>query len=156
MAELKNSEKNLTIEINLNNNNLLDFDINRSDYENWIPFYLSVNMPNKSIVIDDNVKATMTFFELKNLIQGLENVLVYLERQENYIYDYNNSESFFELKLEVIPEDGVIETEIWVNIGSLTKGEFFGYDEGVRLITSKEELKKFLADIKCEMLEIIG
>lgn len=82
------------------------------------------------------------------MLNGIEHVLVYLERRKKCIYTFNSSESFFEFKLEVIPEDSVIEIELWINVGSQTMGKISGFDEGVRFVTNKEELNNFLREFK--------
>ncbi len=63
-------------------------------------------------------------------------------------YTFNSSESFFELRLEAIPEDNVIEIELWINLGSQTNGKISGFDEGVRFVTRKEELNDFFKGFK--------
>lgn len=156
MADIINLEKNLKFEICFQRNDMYDYNPERSDYENWIPFTLGLNLPNRHIRIEENTKATMTICEIKNLICGIDNVLVHMESGENCVYTFNSSESFFELKLDVIPEDNVIEIELWINIGSQTRGKIFGFDEGVRFITYKDELNNFFEDFKENFLEVTG
>lgn len=98
----------------------------------------------------------MTIFEIKKLIYGIDNVLAHVESRENGVYTFNSSESFFELKLEVIPEDNVIEIELWINVGIQTKGKYSGFDEGVRFVISKDELNNFFEDFKENYFEVTG
>lgn len=147
MAKIVNLEGNLEFEIWLKRNDMLDYN-SKSDYENWIPFTLCLILPDRISRIEESVKAAMTAFEIKNLLNGIEHVLVHLERRKKCIYTFNSSESFFELKLEVIPEDSVIEIELWINVGSQTMGKISGFDEGVRFVTNKEELNNFLREFK--------
>ena len=99
-------------------------------------------------MIEEKAKAAMTIYEIKNLMYGIENVLFHLASRENYIFTFHSSESFFELRLEVIPEDNAIEIELWINLGNQTKGKISGFDEGVRFITNRDELNGFFADLK--------
>lgn len=155
MANITNLEKNLEFELQLKND-MLDYDSQRSDYENWVLFTLYLDLPNRRSAIEENVKATMSVFEIKNMIHGIENVLAHLECPESYIYTFNSSESFFELKLEVIPEDEAIEIELWINTGNQTNGDIYGFDEGVRFITSEDELKNFFRDLQRNFMQIIN
>lgn len=154
LAKVKDLEGNLEFEIWLIKNEMLDYNLKRSDYENWIPFTLRLNLPNRVSLIEEDAKATMTIFEIENMIHGIENVLGHLECREKCIYTFNSSESFFELKLEAIPEDNVIEIELWINVGSQTKGKIYGFDEGVRFIISKDELYNFSRIFKENYSEI--
>lgn len=155
LANILNLERNLKFEICLEENDMFDYRPERCDYENWIPFTLHLNLPNRCSMIDESTKATMTVFEIKKLIKGIENVLIHLENQKNCIYSFNCSESFFDLKLETILEDNVIEIELWINVGNQTNGMIHGYDDGVRFVTGIDELNKFLRDFKKEFYELI-
>lgn len=156
MANIINLEENLEFEICFKRNDMFDYNPERSDYENWVPFTLGLNLPNRHSRIEENAKATMTIFEIKKLIYGIENVLAYMESRENCLYTFNSSESFFELKLEVIPEDNVIEIELWINVGIQTKGKYSGFDEGVRFVISKDKLNNFFEDFKENYFEVTG
>ena len=63
---------------------------------------------------------------------------------------------FFELNVESITEDNVIEFELWINIGNQTGGKIYGFDEGVRFISTKKELDNFLVDLKKDFIKIIN
>lgn len=151
LAYIKNLENNLSLEISFKRNEMFDYNPQRDDYENWIPFILCLTLPRKSSVIDEDANATMTVYEIKNLINGIEEVLEKLNAPNNYTYEFYSSEGFFGLELETIPEDNVIEVELWINTGSQTKGEVYGYDEGVRFVSDGKGLNDFLVGIKQEM-----
>lgn len=151
MAFIINLEKNLRLEIRFKENQLFDYDVQRTDYENWIPFTLGLTLPKRSIIIDDAANATMTVYEINNLIHGIESILEKLERQSDSTYEFYSSESFFGLKFEIIPEDVVVEVELWINVGNQTKGKVYGYDEGVRFVSSDKMLMDFLIGIKQEI-----
>ncbi len=154
MANIINQEGNLELEISLNENDMLDYKFERSDYENWIPFTLCLNIPDRCSTIGENAKATLTIFEIENLIQGIKDILVYFENQKKYIYAFSSCENFFELKLETIPMDNVIEIELWINVSNQTKGEIYGFDEGVRFVTDKSGLSQFFKGFKNNYLKI--
>ena len=105
-------------------------------------------------IIGEDIKATVTLYEIKDFIQGLERVLEYLDAQENYIYEFNSSESFFGIRLEIIPEDNIVEIELWINVGNQSQGEICGFDEGVRFVSNKKEISKFLVGLKQELYNI--
>ena len=73
LAKVKDLEGNLEFEIWLIKNEMLDYNPKRSDYENWIPFTLRLNLPNRVSLIEEDAKATMTIFEIENMIHGIEN-----------------------------------------------------------------------------------
>lgn len=154
MAKIKNLEENIELSICLIDSSDLDYSPQRSDYENWIPFFLKLKLPNRCSIIGENIKATVTLYEIKDFIQGLERVLEYLDAQENYIYEFNSSESFFGIRLEIIPEDNIVEIELWINVGNQSQGEICGFDEGVRFVSNKKEISEFLVGLKQELYNI--
>lgn len=156
MADILNLEGNLKFSICLVVNNMLDYESERSDSENWMPFTLRLNLPHRCSEIAENAKATMTIFEVKHLIKGIESVLSHLKLGEKRTYIFNSSESFFDLRVEAIPEDYVIEIELWVNVGNQTKGKISGYDEGVRFVVAAKTLDEFLKEFKSNFSEIMN
>ena len=59
-----------------------------------------------------------------------------------------SSESFSEFAFTTIPEDNVIEMEVWINMGTKSNGKFFGYDEGVKFIINSSDLNEFRLALK--------
>ena len=156
MACAKNLEGNIELSISFGKYKMYDCDAQRSDYENWIPFALRIILPERCCEIDIEDGATVTVYEAKKLIYELENIVKALESEEKYVYEYCNSESYFELNLEVLPDEEVIEVELWINRGLQSKGEIFGYDEGFRFILNRHEMCRFYRDIRNEIISIIG
>ena len=154
LASIKNLEKNLIMSLNLMTSQMLDYNPQRSDYENWISFTLILNSPDKNYKIDEIEKGEMTVFETKNLLNGIKNLLNHLENNKRFIYKFNSSEAFFDLELEGIPEDDLIEIILWINIGSQTQGKLYGFDKGVRFATDKESLGTFLSEINEDYLNL--
>lgn len=155
MASIINLEENIEIDLYLKKNDMFDYSSERSDKENWIPFVLLIKLPDRNCMIGEDVKAAMTVFEIKKLICGFENILEHLECCECFSYKFCSSESYFELKLEVIPEDDVIEMEVWINVGSQTGGKIFGFDEGIRFVVDKRHLTDFCRNFKKNYIEIM-
>ena len=151
MAHITNLENNLRLELSFIKNYLFDYDSHKNDYEKWIPFKLSVTLPTRSIIIDEYASATLSVYEIRNFINGIEKILGEVVLQTNSTFEFYSGESFFEFKLEVVPEDMLIEVELWINVGNQTKGNIYGYDEGVRFATSAKLLRAFLIGIKKEL-----
>ena len=70
MAVLYSQERNIKVSIEICHNQNYDVLENRTDYENWIPFTLRLNLPNRVSLIEEDAKATMTIFEIENMIHG--------------------------------------------------------------------------------------
>lgn len=155
MAKIVNLEGNLKFQLNLRNVKEFDYDPQKSDYESWLSFVLSLELPNRYSSIEKDDRATMTIFEIKNLIWGIEKILEALKEKIHYFYEFNCSEAYFQLKFEVLPEDEVVEVELWLNAGSRTKGKICGFDEGVRFIINNKTLDDFLDDFVTEFRVII-
>ncbi len=97
----------------------------------------------------------MTVYEINKLISGFESILQNLQQQKETIFKFYSTEAFFELKLETVPEDNVIEMEIWINVGNQTNGRLYGYDEGIRFISEEKSIIQFLTDIRQEFADIL-
>ena len=97
----------------------------------------------------------MTVYEINKLISGFESILQNLQQQKETIFKFYSTEAFFELKLETVPEDNVIEMEIWINVGNQTNGRLYGYDEGIRFISEEKTIIQFLTDIRQEFADIL-
>lgn len=156
MASITNLERNLELDISLKVGDMSDYYLQKNKYESWVPFTLCLYLPDRHSMIREDINAEMTVFEIEHLVCGIKDVLAHLERQENYVYVYNSSESYFELKLEVISEDNVVEVEVWINVGNQTNGKIFGFDEGARFITDKVELAVFLEKFTKDLSAIKG
>ncbi|GKI16242.1 hypothetical protein CE91St44_27270 [Oscillospiraceae bacterium] len=156
MAYIKNSDGNLKLEIEFLSNDMLNYNPQKSNCENWIPFTLGLFLPKRHKKIEEAAKATMTVYEIQEFLQKLEEALEQLNRQNHFSNSFCSSEAFFEIKLETLPEDSVVEIEVWINVGNQTKGEIYGYDEGVRFVCGTKELFEFIAQLKNDFSDIIN
>ena len=156
LASIINLEGNLKFELCFLRNDMFDYRPERSNFENWVPFILCLNLPNRYTIIGESSKAIMTIFEVDKLINGVKSVLSHVKTRKNGIYMFNSSEGYFELKLETIPVDNVIEFELWINVGIQTKGEIYGYDEGVRFVTGTNALNRFITDLQKNYIDVMN
>ena len=134
---------------------MLEINNIKSDKEKWIPFIMSLHSPTKVSEISEESRATMTFYEINNLINGIDIILDCLKKQKKYSFNFCCIETFFEIRLENIIEDDVIEVEVWINLGPQTNGSIYGYDEGIRFVTSEKELDIFSNDLKENISRIV-
>lgn len=98
MANLENEERNISLSIDLINNKFLDVDLQREDYENWIPFILSLNLENESYNYSEASGAALTIYEIERLLSLIEEMI---EKKENNRviekYEFSSSECYFDL-----------------------------------------------------------
>lgn len=120
------------------------------DYETWIPFTLCLTLPDKKFKIVEDTRATLSVYEIRNLIKGIEKILENLEKGNKNIYEFCSIEFFFMMAMEVLPEDEVVEIEFWINVANQTNGKLYGYEEGVRFGSDKEDILSFLTELKKE------
>lgn len=151
MAKIYNVEENVHLEITLIKNEMYDYVCCRSDYENWIPFILNLEFPFREISISESNRATMTVYELKKLVCGIGVLLEKCHTNMNYIYEFYSSEGYFEIKFDALPEDSVVEVELWINTTAWTGGQFYGFDEGIKFTSDIESINVFYMDIKKEL-----
>lgn len=155
MAYIYNLEKNAYYKLEFINNEMLEINNIKSDKEKWIPFIMSLHSPTKVSEISEESRATMTFYEINNLINGIDIILDCLKKQKKYSFNFCCIETFFEIRLENIIEDDVVEVEVWINLGTQTNGSIYGYDEGIRFVTSERELDIFSNDLKENISRIV-
>lgn len=156
MAELINIEKNINCELCLLENHSIDYDVQRSEFENWIPFALRVTLPERFCVIGEDVNAMLTVYEIHNLLQGIEHIINCLGKGENVCYEFCSSENYFQIEFEFIPEDEVVMIELWINVGNQTKGKCYGYDEGVRFCCNVIIVSEFVSRLREEFGMVVN
>jgi hypothetical protein len=152
MANLENEERNISLSIDLINNKFLDVDLQREDYENWIPFILSLNLENESYNYSEASGAALTIYEIERLLSLIEEMI---EKKENNRviekYEFSSSECYFDLIFFDTFEVNLIYVEVWINIGSYTEGETFGYDKGFRFVVDLNSLGNFKNKINSQL-----
>lgn len=154
MAVLENDEKNVKLEICFIDIPEYHDEEQRDDFETWIPFILCLTLPDKKYNIEENIRAALSVYEIRNFIKGIESILENLEKGNQNIYEFWSIECFFQLKMEVLPEDDIVEIEFWINVANKTNGELYGYNEGVRFVSDKDDLTNFLVELKKEFEDI--
>lgn len=154
MAVLKNDVKNLTLEICFINVLEDIYEKTWDDYETWIPFTLCLTLPDKKFNIVEDTRATLSVYEIRNLIKGIEKILESLEKGNKNIYEFCSIEFFFMMTMEVLPEDEVVEIEFWINVANQTNGKLYGYEEGVRFGSDKKDILSFLIELKKEFEDV--
>lgn len=148
MAYLINLEGNVEFDLELGK----ELEIGNSDHETWIPGILKLSSETKNMEIGKEINFTLNVYEVKQLIEGINNLISCLEDKESCSFSFCNLESNFELKLDNILEDEVVEIELWINVANQTKGRISGYDEGIRFIADKEGVQKFADAINKDIL----
>jgi hypothetical protein len=155
MPILENCEKNIIFELNLTKNQYLDIN-NPSKYESWIPFVLKLLINGKVYAYSEEQCASFTCFEIENFLMKLENIIY---RKKNKLefdrYEYSSSEAYFDFIIYDPLEENEVYIEIWINIGTYSKGELFGFDEGVRFVTTIAKLDSFRTELYNQMKQIL-
>lgn len=148
MAYLINLEGNVEFDLELGK----ELEKGNSDHETWLPSVLKLSSETKNVEIGKDINFTLNVYEVKQLIKGINKLICCFEDKESSSFSFCNMESNFELKFDNILEDEVVEIEVWINITNQTKGNIFGYDEGIRFIANKEKVQKFADAINEDLL----
>ena len=152
MPTINNVDNNISLEISLENNEYLDLDISREDFENWIPFILQLKIEDESYEYVSESGATFSLHEIEQFIFQLKNIIALKEQGRfEQQYSFYCSEGFFQLILSEPLEVGILTTEIWLNMGVLTKGFSYGYDKGFRFVISVGALKTFVNELEMQL-----
>src|SRR5699024_2502221 len=156
MAVLVNEEKNVKINLNFIANSFLDLKHNREDFENWIPFELSLFVEKERYEYLEENGATLTLYEIKNLIYSFDKI-VYEKYNDLNIekYEFNSSEGFFDLIVDKTYEEDQVYIEIWMNMGTYSEGMPFGYDKSFKYVVSVDELGNFNSGLKAQLNSIV-
>ncbi|MFD1884162.1 WapI family immunity protein [Paenibacillus wenxiniae] len=152
MFVLQNPEKTITLSLNLNNNKFLDINLEREDFENWVPFVFHLDIDHARLSYVEEDGATFSLYELKRLLVDIEAILqrkhagLEIER-----YEFSSCECYFDMVFYDTLEEGFVYMEVWINIGSHSNGQSFGYDKGVRFVASLSELENFKNGINMQL-----
>ncbi|MEL7567913.1 MAG: hypothetical protein AAGU27_23970 [Dehalobacterium sp.] len=157
MPIINNTESNAKIEIILLNNSSLDIDKSREDFLNWIPFRLKVNAGDMVLKYSKDVLPAFSVRELKYLINNL-NKIIETKSKGNSIerpFEFTSSENLFDLVIYETGEEKLIYIDFWVNMGSLTNGNVFGFSKGVRFVTELEKFTSFVYEFEEQFARIL-
>src|SRR5699024_7893100 len=156
MATFVNKENNVKVILNLLANSFLDLKHNREDFENWIPFELSLFVEEERYEYLEENGATLTLYEIKNLIYSFDNIVNEKYKDLNIEkYEFNSSEGFFELIVDETYEEDQVYIEMWINMGTYSNGMSFAYDKGFRFVISVTELEDFTSGLKSQLNSIL-
>src|SRR5699024_8139198 len=132
-----NKEKNVKIYLKFITNSLRKLKHNREEFENWIPFELSLFVEKERYEYLEENGATLTLYEIKNLIYSFDKIVNEKYNDLNIEkYEFNSSEGFFELIVDETYEEDQVYIEMWINMGTYSEGMSFGYDKGFRFVVS--------------------
>lgn len=151
MAELINIEENISIRMNL----YAVEEMRELDYETWISCSLEIKSKTINCVIGQDNNFMLNVYELSRFIKEIKNILDCFVNKKEYSFDFSNYEYNFEIKMDNVIMDEVIEIEIWINWGNYTNGEEVGYDIGIRFIVQKEMLQKFSDSLNEETIRVL-
>lgn len=139
MAELFNVERNIRIKTELSEVE----EVRESDCETWVSGSLEIESKTFHCGIGHEHNFMLNIFEIKNFMCEIQNMLDCLRSKKEYSFHFSNYEYNFEIKMDSVVADEVVEVELWINWGNYTNGEEAGYDIGIRFIVQREVLQKF-------------
>lgn len=156
MPKLNDREGNVSLELNIIDNNFLDVQFSRQDYENWIPFEFVLNVGGERYAYIPDMGATFTVYEIKNLITKLEQIANSKIFKKSFDkFEFSSTERYFDLIIYDPLEDEEIYIEIWINMGTITNGKVSGYDKGFRFIVKLDSFIKFTNEIKEQLRQLM-
>ena len=151
MSSLKNFDENVEFNIVLNK----VIECGKTPYETWVSSQLSIKSNTINITLGTEIDFALNMYEIDDFGKKMEKLYDCCKNLDNGNINFSNIEYNFELKIECLPEDEAIETELWINTAARTNGKVFGYEEGIRFASSFIEFKKFYHEYKnnCEYIK---
>lgn len=157
MPKLINDENNIILEINLVKGELFDVEIDRDDFENWIPFVFNFIIEGKEFYsYEEESGSTFSFYEIKRMITGFESIIKdKCNRIELKRFDWGQIENYFSISLYETYEENLIGFELWIYVAPLTNGKSHGYDRGFDFLVTIDSLKAFIEEIKEQLSTLV-
>ena len=156
MSGIRNIEKNVLIDIQLVINENLDVNTSKSDYEKWVPFTLKLDVDGRITGYNETDNATFTLYEVKKLIEILEEVIINKRiGKELKKVEFVCSESFFSIIFDETYEENQVYVELWLNTAISSKGHICGYEEGVKFVTSLDDIETFKYSISNDLNRVL-
>jgi len=159
MPKLYNDEKNICWELNLILSEYIDFNPNRPDSQNWVPFLFSLNVDG-SIYKFNEQGTCFTVWETKKIIDGFDNIIgvmrinserdIFKPRFELFVHTCY--EVFFDLEISDADTE-LLEIGLWLNMGYINNS---GYHTGFRFNVSLEEFIIFTEQLRSQFREIMS
>lgn len=157
MPQIKGLENNVLLEICLVRNSLLDVKSSRSDFENWIPFTFLLEVPNEKYIYDEEARTTFTLFEIKRLISQVQNIIHLKKNNQGFEkLEFFNLEADFGIIIFDPLEENELGVEVWIKMGSYSKGQIRGFDKGYSFGVSLISLDKFSNELNQELFELMA
>jgi hypothetical protein len=144
MATLFNTDHNIIFEINFDPPSKDFSDFLKSDLDEWIIFNLKFTSPFRKISIKSSNRAMLSAFEVNHLLKTIE---LSLRKKSNEIFHFCCIERYFDFDIEFLEVDDIFEFTIYFNLGAVTNGEIYGFDEIYRFNLSIDTLEKFHKDL---------
>ena len=158
MAKLTNKENNIVMEINLIKGERFDVEIDRNDFEDWIPFTFDFTVEEKEVYsYTEEHHATFSMEDIKFMITRFECAIedkskgVELKR-----VGWALIEMYFNMELYEPYEENKVGFEIWISVGPLTNGKSHGYSRGFDFWVTTDSLKSFIDGIKEQFEVLVG
>lgn len=158
MAKIKShdSDVDVYLEVNLVENEMLDYNDKRDDSENWIPFTFLLKVWNRAITYSNENVPTFTLIELRSMIRELEFIITRKTKKEKFEdFCFTPLENYFELIIKDLEEDW-LEIEIWVPNSGILSGEKHGFEEGYKFVSSMKIVKEFCNQINIQLDTILS
>ena len=156
MIYLSNLDGNVKLEFDFLNELPDDFDITDSKFEKWVPYVLTLSIPQRTIAITKEMEAFLTVYEIERIYNGLRNLLYNTQHDNDNIFKHYSNESFFEISVEYIDTDECFNVEIWFIIAKMPEGNMDGYDIGYRFIVEKKEMEHFVIEFYKKYRDVCG
>lgn len=134
----------------------MDIKKERSNFENWIPFIFNLIINERVYKYSEEQGVTFTIFEIENFIAKLEDIVTLKEKNLEFNrYEFSSSEGYFEFIIYDPLEENEAYIEIWINTALNSEGVMFGYDDGVRFVTTIECLDCFKNELRNQLHQIL-
>ena len=147
MANLSNLDETVNIIIKL----CSVYDEGKTAHETWLRTELSIFSKTINIEIGNNIGLMVNLYEAEELLRELQSLVDAYYRKEKQDITFCNNEMNFDFNMELLLEDDVVEIEMWINTANRTKGDIYGYDEGIRFVSGINQLERFIEDYKEEL-----
>jgi hypothetical protein len=82
--------------------------------------------------------------EVNHILKIIESSLL---KKSNEIFHFRCIERYFDFDIEFLEVDDIFEFTIYFNLGAVTNGEVYGFDEIYRFNVSIDTLEKFHKDL---------
>ena len=151
MAEIINVEENVSVRMNFHKIE----EMRTSNFETWLSCSLEIKSKTINCMIGQDRSFSLNLYEVNNLIKKIKNILDSFSSKKDYSFEFTNYECNFEIRMDNVIVDDVIEVEIWINWGNYTNGEEGGYDLGIRFVVQKEMLQVFGDSLNEEILCVL-